>query len=360
MKNRTNDKVMMTVLWVIIGALSLLVMVLLIAFFASIYHRNDTAVEEPITDSSVESISPVVTKEVDNSSESSSDATVNTALETDSKDVGSAEEAVETSDDNSEGPVMEQTEDDFDPYGMYVITEDWVHNEANSSWPHYAVEHDGKLYTLSREIPDDNLLKYHVGYQIAFFDPINETFLFYDDDRNIGMQTNIKGRTLTTAGNFPIIQVKKGEPIRVYASTPQQQERILDAEFYGYTINAAVFDGFHPIVDCVTGFWNTQPVYVNNVDLLDKSGASVDDVRDLNYGEEYLYTWYEKTDYYEIPVVANSLCFAVLDTYQSVAVDPTKNGYFQIDTSSLSLGYHAFKGQVIFEIVDEFHDNDLF
>ena len=172
------------------------------------------------------------------------------------------------------------------------------------------------------------------------------------------MPTNASN-TLTSAGDFPVFQVKCGEQLRLYATNGVPTElKLTSADFYGYTIMATEVNFFAPMDEHthVNGTFASE-TGISNVQIADLNGNPVDDVRDLEYGQEYIYSWFKGTQYDEKQMIANSKTF-ILDSSSniSLSVEPTKEGYFVADTSELPLGFYAINRQALFEVVDEFHD----
>lgn len=105
---------------------------------------------------------------------------------------------------------MKET-NDKDPYGMYVVTEDWLKKHGG-----YAVERNGKLYAFYSQhgVMGDVPEKYGVGYEVGTRG-YDTAFLFFLDDTNVNndVTTSVSGGIITSSGNFPIFKIGKNEEI---------------------------------------------------------------------------------------------------------------------------------------------------
>ena len=265
------------------------------------------------------------------------------------------EPAQEPKEEVAEESVQEEPiEEEFDQFEMYVIDEDWIAEHNNGVC---ILERDGKLYGVNTVLPGYIVEKYNIGWQYGMPSSDGVTSLWMSDGK-IDVPTNASN-TLTSAGDFPVFQVKCGEQLRLYATNGVPTElKLTSADFYGYTIMATEVNFFAPMDEHthVNGTFASE-TGISNVQIADLNGNPVDDVRDLEYGQEYIYSWFKGTQYDEKQMIANSKTF-ILDSSSniSLSVEPTKEGYFVADTSELPLGFYAINRQALFEVVDEFHD----
>lgn len=251
----------------------------------------------------------------------------------------------------------EPIEEEFDQFEIYEVDEDWIKYYSTKNQC-YIVERDGKYYELGWELPGSVAVNYNVGWQYREVTPDNLTYLWLDVARNnFSMQTAVDSDIMISAGDFPIFQIKKDEKIRIYYADFVNSFAVSEAKFYGYTIMATDSQFLYPILDNnESTFAEEYGTYgINNIELCDMGDTPVEDIRDLTYGEEYKYTWYEGTQYNEIPLIANCKTFAISNTGKTLSVEPTKDGYLCVDVSVLPTGFYSIGKKALFEVVDEFH-----
>ena len=237
-----------------------------------------------------------------------------------------------------------------DPYGMYIVTEE--HLKKNGG---YVVERNGKLYTFYSEggVMSDVADEYRIGYKLGN-DKKYAIYLYLVDIYKIhDVPSGLSGIVATSAGDFPIFKISKNEEIRVYNKHTIENISVSPVSYYGYTINATHIDGtYRPIIDCDASV-EKGAVGAKKPSVCDMSGNPVSDVYNLEYGKEYMYSWYKGTEYHEIKMVADSRCYAFNDpdVPVQVPINYTKNGYAVMDISKLPLGIYCL-GNGIFEITN--------
>lgn len=247
----------------------------------------------------------------------------------------------------------EPEEEEPDQFEMYEVSEDWVATHNNRSC---ILERDGKLYGVNTVLPGYIVEKYNIGWQYGMPSSDGLTGLWMSDGK-VDAPTNASG-TLTSAGDFPVFQVKRGEQLRIYAidEIPTELE-LTSANFYGYTIMATQVNFFAPMDEHthVSGTFASK-IGISNVEITDLGGNPVEDVRNLEYGQEYIYSWFEGTQYGEKRMLANSKTFVLNFSDEiSLPLELTKNGYCVADTTGLALGFYSVNKQSMIEVVDEFH-----
>lgn len=235
-----------------------------------------------------------------------------------------------------------------DPNELFRVSEDW------------AAEHKGlyakigeEFYSLTNQLPVDIVQKYGFGYVIApegsgiTTDSVG-IYLRDVEDVISDVPTNARHATVT-CGDFSPLKLHRNDSIVIFG---EASTKFYKAEFVGFTIPAYQADTdekYYPIVDHVMP--NNKLIDYPGLFTLDEQ--PVEDVRNLEYGKEYLYEYYIGTDYYEIKTVADAKCYTTLRDSVILESRPTKNGYFTVDISSLEPGFYAnFTSDVIFEIVD--------
>ncbi|MBR3252518.1 hypothetical protein IKF84_00370 [Candidatus Saccharibacteria bacterium] len=234
--------------------------------------------------------------------------------------------------EESEEPQEEAVEKD--PYGIFIADEDWI-RQTNG----YAVERNGKLYALDALMPSTVITEYDCGYQIGeYFIESMDTNLYLYDQREISDVPTGATDAVISIGDFPIYYVDSGEELRVYSDRTLEEVKIKRAEFYGYTIPATGRQmTYFPILDHLYGGLDDN---ITDPTVLKADGTPVEDVRKLNYGEQYTFEWYEGMDYHSQTFEATSRCYVVDDDNLSikVPVKKTKEGYGIVDLSEVEPG----------------------
>ena len=236
-----------------------------------------------------------------------------------------------------------------DPYGMYVVTEDWLKEYGG-----YAVERNGQLYAFCSQygVMGDVPEKYDIGYELGGRG-YNWTYLYCPDIQEIhDVPTNAVGEIVTSAGNFPIFEVSKNEEIRVYNKDVIDEIELFPAQFYGYCVNAThVSNSYRPIINYELGV-DRGIIDAERPAIYDMNGNPVSDVYNLDYNQDYMYGWFEGTEYHEISLWAGSRCYTIdRNARVQVPVELTKNGYAVMDVSGLAPGTYYWLNSV-FEITD--------
>ena len=235
-----------------------------------------------------------------------------------------------------------------DPNALFQVSEEW------------AKEHEGlyvkigdNFYSLENQLPADVVDKYGVGYAIVpeGYNAEPDEVKMYLVDSSKGLNSEIPSatrRAIVTSGDFSPLQIHRDDPLVIFSDKYVSLGKVT---FVGYTIPAIDGDQalkYYPVVN------NRLPnnLFKDHIGVFTLDEHPVDDVRDLEYGKEYLYECYLDTEYRELKVVADSKCYAVERDETLFTAEPTKLGYFTIDISSLEPGFYAYNGITVFEIVE--------
>lgn len=271
-----------------------------------------------------------------------------------------AADAVEASDvataDSVDAPEETILED---PYGMYMVDEGWLQEVGG-----IVVERNGNFYSIANFVDDAVAGGYNVGVKANAVTPNYQcgVLYVYDPNKNRDVPTNASSTLYISCGDFQVIEVSKSEEIRIYSQYAVDTKSFVPVDFYGYTVKAVHATGIseggsiYTLVDATIPRENL--VTGNNPSLCDMSGNSVADVHDLEYGQEYLYGWFEGTQYYETPLIASCKCFVETGNIVDAPVNLTKMGYSIVDVSGLAPGYYVnwnrsvYDGHIVFKLVD--------
>lgn len=239
---------------------------------------------------------------------------------------------------------------DDDPNVLFQVSEEW------------ASEHDGlyalindEFYTLMNELPAMVLDKYDVGYvTIPEGSEIVTDEVSYFLRDIIKLKDDIPSETrdaLVTAGDFLPLQVHRSDSLVMFGK-PVDSIDLFRLDFAGYTIPATQVDqtnNYYPVIN------HNRPnnIVENHAGVYTLEEEPVEDVRDLEYGKEYLYECYIGTEYRESKLVANSRAYS-LNRRDAVelSAETTKFGYFLVDISNLETGFYTYRSNTVFEIVD--------
>lgn len=81
---------------------------------------------------------------------------------------------------------------------------------------------------------------------------------------------------------------------------------------------------------------------LSQINVVDKDGNSVEDIRNLKYSEEYNVFWYSGTQYTEVLLTANCSCYNIMENSEGIDIAGrlTKNGYAIYDLSGVPAGFY--------------------
>ncbi|MBR3323953.1 hypothetical protein IKG24_00210 [Candidatus Saccharibacteria bacterium] len=239
-----------------------------------------------------------------------------------------------------------------DPYEMYKVSDEWAQNGGAY------VQRDGAYYTISARVPEDVIERCGVGC-IGYPALGHDASLYVMDEvTSDSVEVPTKNEEcLISCGDFPILKIHRNETLYGYNATGLNFYR---ASFVGYTIQASRRPrnsglSYFPIID--HRFLQTSDPLATetkeHIGLYDLNDNPVEDVHDLNYGEEYLFEYYVRTEYREFREVADCRCYALKKSELAYRIDGelTKNGYVTFDISEVEPGLYT-AGSSVFEIVD--------
>lgn len=234
-----------------------------------------------------------------------------------------------------------------DEYGMFVVPENKIEEG-------FFVERNGKLYSISSYVGTDVIDKYGVGFEVVSGTGI--ATLFRRDYNEMKLPTENKF-CFITAGDIPIMQVKKSEEIRSYGSNTTLS--IMPSEFIGYTIDVISHVTEIPSIDHNL----SQKSAGIATDRKEQVGVyageeQVADVRNLNYGQEYVFSWFHNTQYHEYKMKAVCKAFKGYSPYDTDGLiklegELDKNGYARFNLSELDPGLYCCSiWPAVFEVVE--------
>lgn len=323
--------------WFILGIAVLFIVLITVVITVNVTIKHQTesvapaAAEEPVP-----AVEPAVEEEIPAATPVVADEPA-PAVET-----PSAEEPVPAVE-----PAVEEDSytDVLDHYGMYKVPEEWAAERGG-----LFVERETGIYTLNNEVPRYNLDTYGVGFSYNSSSTEDVLLYVYDTEQ---MPNNIptdNRKGIVASGDFPIMQVSKGEELHYYGEA-ENSLKFYKIDFYGYTIPACYCGmpiSFSPIIDHV----RYNEMHGDNIGIFDMDEDPVVDVRNLDYGEDYKYEWYEGTKYNELQYTANCRCYTK-DTSNMYKVPGTltKFGYVAFDISDLEPGFYT-RGHAVFEITE--------
>lgn len=242
------------------------------------------------------------------------------------------------------------------PYGMYWVDEPFAKERGG-----YYVIRDDKLYSVASLVPKSRIDEVGVGctnHRSTSF----PSFLYIDDKYELNDTTFTKHTdAIISAGDFPILSVKKSEKIVGYNITNLP---LVKTDFIGYSIEAVSYGGdrIWPVL--------TQELPVEQFGIPDNSkhlsisdlnGKPINDFRNLEYNEECFFEWYEGTEYHGEKMFANCRCYRKTvgiaqpkegETGYNIEGELTKLGYAAFDLSSLEPGFYICYYGAIYSVIE--------
>lgn len=238
-----------------------------------------------------------------------------------------------------------------DPNELFRVSEEWAKEKEGL----YAKIGDN-FYSLMNQLPT-NVMNYGIGwilapdnYDLASYNN-DEVKVYLDDVKELDEYVPSATRDgIVTSGDFSPLKIPRGAQLAIFGKSINT--RFFKMDFVGYTIPAFQADTamkYYPVVNHMM----PNNILINHPGVFTLDGESVEDVRNLEYGKEYLYECYLGTDYRELKVVANARCYTAQGDAISLAVEPSKLGYFVVDSSELDPGFYICQGcEAVFEIVE--------
>lgn len=237
--------------------------------------------------------------------------------------------------------VTESTEEitDASDIDIFLVDESFVKNNQGF------YKKDGeKYYTLYGFCPLETITSECIGFKDDYW-----TWLYGDVPNE---------NEIVTYGEVPILSFEKDDRIVAYSSNKVPELRLLPADLHGYTpcIQKGPLGGLtsYSFVD----LRNNSRIQkrsddIQKLQVQDMNSNVLDDYRNLEKGSKCIVSWYEGTEYSEISMEANSLCYDfTYDNKIIVEGTLTKNGYAEYDLSDVPSGkYYTGSGGSIIEIL---------
>jgi len=327
--------------WFILGIAVLFIVLITVVITVNVTIKHQTESVAPVAaEEPVPAVEPAVEEEIPAATPAAAEESV-PVVET-----PPAEEPVPAVE-----PAVEEDSytDVLDPYGMYKVPEEWAAERGG-----LFVERETGLYTVGNLVPRYNLETYGVGY--SYGDNSTEDGLLYITDNTSNWSeenapTVIQPATVAI-GDFPVLQVSRNEQLH-YFGDAKETLKLSKTGDSTYTIPAGYRGKYAPIIDQV---FYERPTK-GHTSVVDMDENVVSDVRNLEYGEDYKYEWFEGTDYYEQQFTANCRCYDRRDIVDyKISGELTKFGYVAFDISGLEPGFYIFYyrdgGDAVFEITE--------
>lgn len=233
----------------------------------------------------------------------------------------------------SSEPNVEPTtvEDDADPLGALLITEEYA--RENSS---ICLLKDGKLYSLS------------------YFSQYRPDYEYGDagirlERNNIYMYTSFlldEDDGFSSCGVVPIPVMDDQSKIVLYSDNTVSKLRLLQVERRGFSICLSKNASNIALLDLESGDWiSSQSRKMSNLKVYDTNDNVIDDYHDLEYGQKCMVSWYEGTQYYELPMEAICNYYVLpngntsVNSYETEGI-LTKEGYAEYDVSDVAPGLY--------------------
>ena len=261
---------------------------------------------------------------------------------------------IDSLDDNEENKDVEDAQSaklEDDPYAVFEVSEEWIQDNCRSgemnARPGFVVERYGRLYNFSTFMPADNVDKYGIGYQngVDYIDmrtPVN-AYLF--ENKPLEGSSAYYNSEYISAGDFPAFALSRNEEVRVYDSNGFINDGDLyvkKASFVGNTIEVFKFEEgrAHPVINNVPDGDSQSRIdtyHMTDAGIFDMNDNPVENYRDLNYGDNYKFEWFNGTEYHELVYPATCRCYHVEEKEQKIQLPTkkTKNGYLSADMSLL-------------------------
>lgn len=224
---------------------------------------------------------------------------------------------------------------------FYQVPDTWINNHNG-----FYLQRENAYYYLSNTLPYSDQTS-NCGYRALVE---GERYMYYEEGGN---------NTKLSCGEIPIPIIRSDEKIRQYSNGDVFPLALYPANFTGYTIGA-----FHParkeVYDLYDFSSGTSLESSKDIIVCGQDGIPVENMRDLEYNQEYIISWYIGTNYYEKSMVANCSCYdeKELEYIYTTEGDLTKNGYVEYDISQVPSGKYilgtkaayGYAGHIIIEI----------
>ena len=231
-----------------------------------------------------------------------------------------------------------EVEDDIEDYENSGGFDDelellaWEPNEENSE-NNFFLLRDGRNYSLGAI--DYEMAETYLPYSLNVYN--GECCSTYS-----GIVKSIPGGFFSL-GEVPVPVIGEGDKIVSYSSENVPVLRLLKANYYGCAVRLETNPGYDNLLDRRAEAYWLDP---GTTEVRDSGGDLVEDIYNLNEGDEYMVSWYEGTQYNELSLPADSK-FYVLEGGSTGRADYeidgalTKDGYAEYDLSGVSPGIYA-------------------
>lgn len=177
------------------------------------------------------------------------------------------------------------------------------------------------------------------------------TYLFRDNNKlyTFGGKSyyNLKGKErdcFIAVREVPVPVLGADDVVIGVSSSGSAEIRLTKVDLIGYTVPVIINDSADrraTTLDDGTTFVVASDL--SEINIVDKDGEVVEDVRNLKYGEEYTVFWYSGTQYTEVKMVANC-CYRETGEIVKIAGKVTKDGYATYDLSGVPVGLYTISG----------------
>lgn len=226
---------------------------------------------------------------------------------------------------------VSEEEEAYDPYEALIVTEEWAKKYASP-----CVIKDGKIYSVGNTIsPSSEVGDKYPNIGVLAVDPT---------DSSMRYQHKFGKDCLVTYGPVPTVHCE-GDDLLVKYSDVSFAESITvrSVSFYGYTVGITETTDqlYISIPDGV--FMSYKLRDITKYGVTDLEGNEIEDYHSLEYGQKYLFYWYQGTQYNEFEMIADCSYYTISqDTYKIIGT-LTKDGYAKYDYSNLEPGYYVFE-----------------
>ena len=265
--------------------------------------------------------------EVDSTSELTVDPVTGTPI--DESDAVEIETEIETDETESAETGLE----------MFAISEEAASSQTVST----CLVRDDSLYVLSGTVTGDlSSWSFDAGRDIVY-DGQPGRILYDKHDES----------SACSIGSVEPPVIHRDDLVIGYSSFGVPRLDLVEVEFCGYGVYS-VGDMVNSTLNFYTSFDPESYVSIpkqfkDTIQILDAKGNPVEDPHNLDYGETYLVSWYEGTQYYEVETEATSSYYVITNgTWghldYSIEGELTREGYVIYDLSELPSGTYSIAG----------------
>ena len=247
---------------------------------------------------------------------------------------------------------------DADDEVMNSLTEDYpdiiVINSELISYPDMANEEEEKTRTPDRYLIKEEELIPHSGFVLQTGNNLYCLGRNYPKGGNwfdVDLYLEDNGILISFYPDRQMPVWHSDDTVRYYSSGGNTIPNLVlnKRSFYGYSIRAYTSDlgsgcyEFHMYTEEKT----RESIRLDHFDtsLVDSEENNVEDMHDLEKGEECTAFWYEGTQYHEVLLPANYPCYVSDENEGSIEIEGTltKNGYAEYDLSEVPDGLYSLE-----------------